>query len=140
MSGHKLSHAFDSTDSYYDETGNYTDWFDKSTKEAFDDKTKCFENQYPKFTVSGPEGESLHVNGKLTLGKNIADAGGLHAAFSAWKKREAGKQSQALPGLQEFTPDQLFFISYGNWWCGKSTKAKALERIYPLCCVRLDPL
>ncbi len=130
VSGHELSHAFDSTGSHYDETGNYTDWFDKSTKEAFDNKTKCFEKQYSKFTVSGPKGESLHVNGKLTLGENIADAGGLHAAFFAWKKREAENPSKALPGLQNFTPEQLFFISYGNWWCGKSTKAKAVERIY----------
>lgn len=63
---------------------------------------------------------------------------GLHAAFAAWKKRQAegeDKDQQSmmnalLPGLQQFTPEQLFFISYGNWWCGKSTKAKALERIY----------
>lgn len=130
VSGHELSHAFDSTGSHYDETGNYTDWFDKSTKEAFDSKTKCFEKQYSGFTVSGPNGESLPVNGKLTLGENLADAGGLHAAFSAWKKREAEKASKALPGLQNFTPDQLFFISYANWWCGKSTKARAVERIY----------
>lgn len=130
VSGHELSHAFDSTGSHYDETGNYTDWFDKPTKEAFDQKTKCFENQYSKFTVPGPKEEPLHVNGKLTLGENIADAGGLHAAFSAWKKREPQNPSMALPGLQQFTPEQLFFISYGSWWCGKSTKAKAVERIY----------
>jgi endothelin-converting enzyme len=130
VSGHELSHAFDSTGSHYDETGNYTDWFDKPTKEAFDNRTTCFKDQYAKFTVTGPNGETLHVNGKLTLGENIADAGGLHAAYSAWKRREAEKKSLALPGLQEFTPEQLFFISYGNWWCGKSTKEKAAERIY----------
>jgi endothelin-converting enzyme len=130
VSGHELSHAFDSTGSHYDETGNYTDWFDQPTKEAFDKKTKCFVKQYSDFTVPGPTGDSLHVNGKLTLGENIADAGGLHAAFSAWKKTESDNPSKPLPGLQNFTPDQLFFISYGNWWCGKSTAAKAVERIY----------
>ena len=130
VSGHELSHAFDSTGSHYDETGNYTEWFDESTKQAFDSKTKCFEKQYSNFSVPGPKGEALHVNGKLTLGENIADAGGLHAAFLAWKKREAQNPSMALPGLQHFTPEQLFFINYGNWWCGKSTRAKAVERIY----------
>jgi endothelin-converting enzyme len=130
VSGHELSHAFDSTGSHYDETGNYTEWFDESTKKAFDKRTKCFEKQYSKFSVLGPDGESLNVNGKLTLGENIADAGGLHAAFSAWQRREAEKPSDALPGLQDFTSEQLFFISYGNWWCGKSTMAKAVERIY----------
>lgn len=133
VSGHELSHAFDSTGSHYDETGNYTDWFDESTKSAFDSRTKCFEKQYSRFSVTGPEGETLHVNGKLTLGENIADAGGLHAAFDAWQKRREGAErweEEALPGLQDFTPEQLFFISYGNWWCGKSTRAKAVERIY----------
>ena len=130
VSGHELSHAFDSMGSHYDETGNYTDWFDQPTKEAFDKKTKCFVKQYSNFTVPGPKGESLHVNGKLTLGENIADAGGLHAAFLAWKKRESENPSKPLPGLQNFAPDQLFFISYGTWWCGKTTAAKAVERIY----------
>ena len=130
ISGHELSHAFDSMGSHYDETGNYTDWFDQPTAEAFDQKAKCFVKQYSEFTVPGPKGEPLHVNGKLTLGENIADAGGLHAAFSAWKEKEAERPGQALPGLQNFTFEQLFFISYGNFWCGKSTEAKAVERIY----------
>jgi endothelin-converting enzyme len=130
VSGHELSHAFDSTGSHYDETGNYTDWFDDTTKKAFDEKTKCFVDQYSKFTVTGPKGESLSVNGKLTLGENIADAGGLHAAFQAWKKREASSPSMKLPGLQHFTAEQLYFVSYGNWWCGKSTREKAVERVY----------
>lgn len=75
VSGHELSHAFDSTGSHYDETGNYTDWFDAATKAAFDNKTHCFEKQYAKFSVTGPNGEPIQVNGKLTLGENIADAG-----------------------------------------------------------------
>lgn len=130
VSGHELSHAFDSTGSHYDESGNYTDWFDESTQQAFERRTQCFEKQYADFTISGPDGETLHVNGKLTLGENIADAGGLHAAYSAWKRREADTPSQPLPGLQQFSNEQLFFISYGTWWCDKTTKAKAVERIY----------
>lgn len=132
VAGHELSHAFDNTGSQYDETGRYADWWDNDTRVAFEDKTKCYVDQYAKFSVPGPKGP-LHVNGKLTLGENVADAGGIHAAFSAWKEKEAVKPSQALPGLEKFTNDQLFFINYANWWCGKSTKEAAVEAIY------LDP-
>lgn len=80
--------------------------------------------------MPGPDDKPLHVNGVLTLGENIADAGGLSAAFKAWKQLEAKKPSQLLPGLQYFTRDQLFFISYSNWWCSKDRKEAAINRIY----------
>jgi endothelin-converting enzyme len=73
------------------------------------------------------------VNGKLTLGENIADAGGISAAFKAWKIREKEhpELNLQLPGLQDrFTKDQLFFVSYANWWCGKSRKETAIQRVY----------
>lgn len=130
LSGHAVAHAVGTIGSQHDERGNFTEWFDEPTQEAFDQRAKCFERQYSKFTVESPEGELLKVNGKLTLSESIADAGGLHAAFSAWKKREAEQPSEALPGLQNFTPEQLFFMSFGRWWCDKSTKAKAVERLY----------
>ena len=111
VSGHELSHAFDSTGRHYDETGNYTNWWDPSTVSAFQEKAQCFIDQYSDFTVSNPDGDPLNVNGRLTLGENIADAGGLNAAFKAWKAVEAKKQSQLLPGLQHFSKEQMFFIS-----------------------------
>ncbi len=83
VSGHELSHgkpvleyvdapwliqlAFDSMGRHYDETGNFTDWWDDSTVEAFEDKAQCFIDQYHKFTVPNPNGEPLHVNGRLTV-------------------------------------------------------------------------
>jgi endothelin-converting enzyme len=70
------------------------------------------------------------VNGRLTLGENIADAGGLTASFHAWKKHDDAKPDPHLPGLEKFTKEQLFFISYGNWWCGKTTKEAAEQAIY----------
>ena len=130
VSGHELSHAFDSTGRHYDQTGNFTEWWDNSTIQAFKDKAQCFIDQYHDFTVPGPNGEVLHVNGRLTLGENIADAGGLSAAFQAWKQLEKKKPAQLLPGLQKFTKEQLFFISYSNWWCGKTRKEAAINRIY----------
>ncbi|KKA29391.1 hypothetical protein TD95_003846 [Thielaviopsis punctulata] len=133
VAGHELSHAFDSTGRHYDQNGNYTDWWTEETVEAFTDKAQCFIDQYSKYTVPGPrEGEELHVNGRLTLGENIADAGGLSASFQAWKQYDAatGKGGQDLPGLDYFSHEQLFFVAYSNWWCGKSRKNAAISKIY----------
>lgn len=130
VSGHELSHAFDSTGRHYDENGNYTDWWDPKTVKAFEERAQCFVDQYSKFPIQGPGDKVLHVNGRLTLGENIADAGGLTASFHAWQKRDEAKPDAHLPGLTDFTKEQLFFISYGNWWCGKTTKEAAERAIY----------
>ncbi|KAH7087462.1 hypothetical protein FB567DRAFT_442117 [Paraphoma chrysanthemicola] len=130
VAGHELSHAFDSTGRHYDQNGNYTDWWSNATVDAFKEKAECFVNQYADFTVPGPDDKPLHVNGRLTLGENIADAGGLSASFQAWKRRAAEKPNKNLPGLEHFTQDQLFFVTYSNWWCGKSRKDTAINRIY----------
>ncbi|KAH3068212.1 hypothetical protein KXW16_002298 [Aspergillus fumigatus] len=130
VSGHELSHAFDSTGRHYDQTGNYTDWWDAKTVQGFEDRAQCFVDQYSNFTVLGENGEPLHVNGRLTLGENIADAGGIGAAFQAWKKRDEASPDAHLPGLSNFSKEQLFFIAYGNWWCAKTTKEAAIQAIY----------
>ena len=133
VAGHELSHAFDSTGRHYDQNGNYTDWWTNATVDAFKDRADCFVRQYGNFSIPGPDGGELHVNGKLTLGENIADAGGVSAAFKAWKirEKEAPEKNKMLPGLAgRFTKDQLFFVSYANWWCGKSRDEFARQRIY----------
>ncbi|KAK1753132.1 hypothetical protein QBC47DRAFT_387847 [Echria macrotheca] len=130
VAGHELSHAFDSTGRHFDQNGNYTDWWSKETVEAFEKRADCFVKQYSNFTVPGPDDKPLHVNGKLTLGENIADAGGLSASFQAWTRRAAEKPNPNLPGLEHFTQSQLFFVSYSNWWCGKSRRDTAINRIY----------
>lgn len=122
--------AFDSSGRHYDEIGNFTDWWDQDTVDAFTSKAQCFIDQYHEFTIPGPNNEPLHVNGRLTLGENIADAGGLSASFKAWKEHEAKEPAQSLPGLQHFTKEQLFFISYSNFWCGKMRPEAAIDRIY----------
>ena len=122
--------AFDSTGRHYDQSGNYTDWWDDETIEAFETRAQCFVDQYGNFTVPGPDSKPLHVNGRLTLGENIADAGGLAAAFHAWKKRDDASSDALLPGLGNFTKEQLFFVAYGSWWCSKTTKEAAIGAIY----------
>jgi endothelin-converting enzyme len=130
VAGHELSHAFDSTGRHYDQNGNFTDWWSNGTVKAFKEKVECFVDQYSNFTVPGPDDKPLHVNGRLTLGENIADAGGLSASFQAWKRRSAETPNQDLPGLEHFTQEQMFFVSYSNWWCGKTRKDTAINRIY----------
>ena len=130
VSGHELSHAFDSTGRHYDETGNFTEWWSNDTVQAFKEKAQCFIDQYHDFTVPGLDNEAIHVNGRLTLGENIADAGGLSASFAAWREHEKENPGELLPGLQGFSKDQMFFISYSNWWCGTIRREAAIDRIY----------
>jgi len=130
VAGHELSHAFDSNGRHYDANGRYTDWWDNSTISAFEKKIKCFVNEYNNFTIPAPDGKSLHVNGRLTLGENLADAGGLTAAFQSWQRRERKVPGKLLPGLQEYTKEQLFFLSFGNVWCGKVRPAEMARRVY----------
>jgi endothelin-converting enzyme len=132
IAGHELTHGFDDNGAKYDANGRLRDWWDSSTTTNFDKKTQCFNKQYSEYFIIGPDGEKVHLNGKLTLGENIADAGGLNAAFKAWKAREAasGQLNQRIPGLEEFSNEQLFFISYGNSWCEKSRPGQLMTQVY----------
>lgn len=129
VSGHELSHAFDSTGRHYDQNGNFTDWWTPATVSGFEERAECFVKQYGEYSVPGPDDKPIHVNGRLTLGENIADAGGISAAFAAWRKRAKETRNQDLPGLEHFSQEQLFFVSYANWWCGKSRRETAVQRI-----------
>ncbi|KAL8865286.1 MAG: hypothetical protein Q9174_006969, partial [Haloplaca sp. 1 TL-2023] len=130
ISGHELTHAFDSSGRHYDETGNFTDWWDPPTITAFKQKTQCFVDQYSNFTILDPQGQPLHINGQLTLGENIADAGGLSAAYHAWKEIEKEEPAQLLPGLQGWTKEQVFFLTYPSLFCGKIRAESAVQRVF----------
>ena len=130
VAGHELSHAFDSSGRHYDQNGVFKDWWDEHTVEAFKNKSSCFVDQYNQYSVPNRDGKQLHVNGVLTLGENIADAGGVTAAFQAWKQSDEKNPDELLPGLEEHTKEQLFFISYSNWWCGKTRPEEVINRIY----------
>jgi endothelin-converting enzyme len=134
--GHEVSHSLDATGRRYDQNGRYgADWWTNKTAEAFAERAECFVDQYSNFTVRGPGGRPLHVNGWLTLDDNIADAGGVSTSFQAWRARRVvdGPSPDAatrLPGLQNFTESQIFFVSYANWWCSKQRPETAVTRIY----------
>ncbi|KAF9984748.1 hypothetical protein BGZ75_003710 [Mortierella antarctica] len=105
--------------------GHEFTWWTNSTAEAFAEKAKCFVDQYNNFTVTTPDGKLYKVDGERTLDENIADNGGVQQAFAAWQTRFMSDlfgtryRNYLLPGLDEYTPEQLFFISFGRSWCRK---------------------
>ncbi|KAM0431000.1 hypothetical protein ACHAPT_005634 [Fusarium lateritium] len=116
--GHEITHGFDNIGRLFDATGNMTTWWDKESIAAFENKTECFVEQYNKFTITAPNGTQLHVDGELTLGENIADAGGVVSSFAAWQRWEKEKgPAKRLPGLDDFTSAQLFFVKWGQTFC-----------------------
>ncbi|KAK2008261.1 endothelin-converting enzyme 1 [Colletotrichum eremochloae] len=120
--GHELTHGFDNQGHRYAPNGSHTTWFDESSEKAFNDRAKCFVEQYGKFSVASPNGTRVYVKGNATLGENIADAGGLVTAFAAWKRQKADGETNDfdLPGLAKFTHEQLFFVQYAQGWCDVS--------------------
>ncbi|RBR13312.1 uncharacterized protein FIESC28_08278 [Fusarium coffeatum] len=116
--GHEITHGFDGTGHTFDKNGNHSSWFDEESSEGFAQASQCFIKQYSNFTVTDPDGEEKKVDGELTMDENIADAGGILAAYAAWKQYEAQHgRSMDLPGLASYTHEQLFFIKYGQNWC-----------------------
>jgi putative endopeptidase len=108
--GHELTHGFDDEGSQFDAKGNLKDWWTKEDREKFDARTKCVDDQYSGYISV----EDVHINGKLTLGENVADLGGEILAYMAWKDATKGKNLQPVDGL---TPEQRFFIGFAQWDC-----------------------
>jgi putative endopeptidase len=108
--GHELTHGFDDEGSQFDAKGNLKDWWTKDDREKFNARTQCVDDQYSKYVVV----DDMHINGKLTLGENVADLGGEILAYIAWKDATKDKELQPMDG---FTPDQRFFIGYAQWAC-----------------------
>lgn len=113
--GHEITHGFDDEGRSFDGDGNLKDWWSSSVAEKFEAKADCLVKQYDAYTVSG----GVHLNGKLTLGENIADLGGLKLSWAAYKRASEGKVP--APAFNGFTEDQQFYISYAQAWCAKLT-------------------
>ena len=124
--GHEMTHGFDDQGAQYAADGNLKNWWTPEDEKKFKSKTKMVEDQFNKYTVL----DSIHVNGALTLGENIADLGGITIAYDAFKKTKQGQGNERIDG---FTPDQRFFLSWAQVWRGKSTpeRAKQLIKIDP---------
>ncbi|XP_059609807.1 endothelin-converting enzyme homolog [Phlebotomus argentipes] len=111
--GHELTHAFDDQGREYDKDGNLHQWWANETIERFKERAECMRRQYASYRVSGRA-----LNGRQTLGENIADNGGLRAAYHAFMSQP--EERLALPGLN-LTQRQLFFVAFAQVWCSAVT-------------------
>jgi len=115
--GHELTHGFDDEGRQFDGKGNFADWWTPADSKQFTERADCVVNEFNGFVAV----DDLHVNGKLTLGENLADLGGLKLAFLAYLDRaqKAGVDLQQK-GSAEYgglTPHQQFFVAFGQHWC-----------------------
>jgi putative endopeptidase len=125
--GHELTHGFDDEGSKFAGDGNLTDWWEPEANEKFKAKTQCVDEQYAAYeTLPG-----VKLNGKLTLGENVADGGGVMLAFRAY--RELRKNAPTVTVADGFSEDQQFFLAVGQAWCSKQTPevARMLAQVDP---------
>jgi endothelin-converting enzyme/putative endopeptidase len=108
--GHELTHGFDDQGRQYDAKGNLKDWWTKEDAAEFTRRASCVSDQYSSYIAV----DDVHVNGKLTLGEDVADLGGLILAYRAWKGATANQRLMPVDGL---TPDQRFFVGNAQWAC-----------------------
>ncbi len=118
--GHEMTHAFDDEGSRFDGLGNKRDWFTPEDRARFNEKTSCEVKEYGSFEpLSGQK-----LNGKLTLGENTADNGGVRIAYAALEKAMAAEPAaDRTRKIDGFTPDQRFFLSYAQVWCENTAPA-----------------
>lgn len=111
--GHEITHGFDDQGRKYDGDGNLKDWWTDEDAAKFKEQADKLVAQFGSYLVI----DTMHVNGQLTLGENIADLGGIIIAYHALKKTLEGKEKQLIEG---FTPEQRFFLSFSQVWKGNS--------------------
>ena len=111
--GHELTHGFDDEGRQFDKGGNLKDWWTKDDESKFNERAECMVKQYDAIeAVPG-----VHLNGKLTLGENLADLGGLWLAWKAWLDMAQGAHVDMAELTNGYTPDQRFWIAYAQQWC-----------------------
>jgi putative endopeptidase len=120
--GHELTHGFDDQGRQFDANGNLSDWWTPEDARKFEEKTDCEVKEYDSFVAVA----DVKLNGKLTLGENTADNGGLRLAYIAFLA-DAKRKSIDLTSKQDgYTPLQQFFVGFGQNWCG-STRPEQLR-------------
>jgi predicted metalloendopeptidase len=127
--GHELTHGFDDQGRKFDAQGKLKEWWEPSVSTKFEERAACIDKQYAGYEVQ----PGLKLNGKLTLGENIADNGGIKQAYSAYKAYEASHPGAEKPAVEGLTNDQLFFVAFAQTWCSLATPE--IERVL----VTVDP-
>jgi putative endopeptidase len=120
--GHEMTHGFDDQGSKYDGHGNLREWQTPEDRKKFEERTQCEVNEYNQFETA----PGTHLNGRLTLGENTADNGGIRIAYLALmntlQQEGPGAADKKIDG---FTPAQRFFIAFGQVWCSNQTEQSA---------------
>jgi putative endopeptidase len=122
--GHEIGHGFDDQGSRYDGDGNINDWWTDDDRAAFEQRTDKLVAQYD--VLEPAEAPGQHVNGKLTLGENIGDLGGLSIAYVAYQLSLDGTEPPVIDGL---TGSQRFYVSWANAWSTKTRSEEAARRL-----------
>jgi putative endopeptidase len=120
---HEMTHGFDDQGRQYDKEGNLHDWWQPEDSKNFEAKTKVLVDQYDSYKIL----DSLHVDGKLTLGENIADLGGMNVAYNGLQKALNGKNKDEK--IDGFTADQRFFLSYAQVWRANIRDEETMRRL-----------
>ena len=120
--GHEITHGFDDQGRRYDAEGNLADWWTEADAKAFEESAQKVIDQYDAYEPL----PGLHVKGKLTLGENIADLGGLSVAYEALQRSLKGKERKLIDG---FTPEQRFFLSWAQVWRTNIRDNEAKRRV-----------
>ena len=120
--GHELTHGFDDQGAKFDAKGNLRDWWTKDDKQKFEERTKCVSDQYSQYVVV----DDLKINGRLTMGEDVADLGGEILAYIAWQGATKDKNLKPVDGL---TPEQRFFIGFAQWDCSNSRPEELRLRV-----------
>ena len=119
--GHEMTHGFDDQGRHYDKDGNMTDWWTENDGKMFAERADKYADFFSAIKVL----PDLNANGKLTLGENLADHGGLQVAFYALKNAMSNNPLGTVDG---FTPEQRFFIAYAGVWANNITEAEIRNR------------
>ncbi len=120
--GHEMTHGFDDQGRQFAANGNLMDWWTKEDADKFKSRADMVVNQYNNFTVL----DTMHVNGRLTLGENLADLGGLNIAYEAFTKTKQFKEGKEIDG---FSPTQRFFLGWAQVWRGNTTPEYSAQLI-----------
>jgi putative endopeptidase len=128
--GHEMTHGFDDQGSKYDGKGNLREWQTPEDRKAFTERTDCEVNEYSGFEAAPAHDDvpAQKLNGKLTLGENTADNGGLRIAWLALLDTLAAQGKSIDEKIDGYTEAQRYFLSFGQVWCENQTEASSRQR------------
>ncbi|KAL6722840.1 hypothetical protein Aduo_017924 [Ancylostoma duodenale] len=137
--GHELVHGFDDQGVQFAADGSLSNctwiecgWLEEKSKKGFSDMAQCVVTQYSTQCCPQTGGTTHCANGATTQGENIADLGGQLAAYRAYREyitKEKGEEEKRLPGLEQYTPNQIFWITYGYSWCMSQTDSSLIRQL-----------